>query len=639
MELSSVFRSAARALVLPVMLAGATAAGAAGGCTCFRGSLDELRCETDADCTDGRVCREAMSGQLYCVFEDGGVVPDSGARDSGLDAGTDSGPVACTGDLDCTPMNTACRTWSCDTVAGVCVSTDAVDGTTCGDALFCTNPDTCTNGLCGGPTRDCSVVENQCNGSMCSEAAAACLPVPLTATACDDGATCTTDACAAGTCVGTPNEALCGAAEICDPGAYAGTGCGAVPDNLAVTCTGPQPAGTPGSCAVSLDSSGTPIPGEAARITCTAVPQPVQMFFDDFGTGAGSFAAGWSPTGTGTPTTNSDLGGNPAAVAVNGTAWSSDIVLPSVAGLSVLCLDFDVAQQGANGGELIEWRAEFDMAGFSSPIFSLDFGSWETNATIQAFNRNVCVNVTPGAATARLRLEMTNGDHKVYVDNVRVTGLAAPFTTPPGGGPDSFDTPPFMGTLPGWMTVSGTPTTTTLGVNNVLLADNTSFTISRVVDGSACDVVDVDFDFGRDNTDLGETLTFSVVVEGTTTLMVEFFDFLGGAWNVDGALLPWFGLRRITDLLPAAIRSASLEMRFALTSDSGGKIVYADEFVARCADLPDPTVGPLTDNGDGTYAVPVDSTAPVRAVVTCTWNTSDGDGPLDGTGSTTFSVP
>ena len=33
---------------------------------------------------------------------------------------------------------------------------DKPNGTPCNDGLFCTNPDTCTGGICGGPSRDCS---------------------------------------------------------------------------------------------------------------------------------------------------------------------------------------------------------------------------------------------------------------------------------------------------------------------------------------------------------------------------------------------------------------------------------------------------------------------------------------------------
>ena len=43
-----------------------------------------------------------------------------------------------------------------------------VAGTACSDGQFCTTPDTCTGGACGGAARDCSD-PNPCTADSCNE--------------------------------------------------------------------------------------------------------------------------------------------------------------------------------------------------------------------------------------------------------------------------------------------------------------------------------------------------------------------------------------------------------------------------------------------------------------------------------------
>jgi hypothetical protein len=73
-----------------------------------------------------------------------------------------------------------------------CADPATVDGRPCDDGLFCTAGEQCSGGTCGGGTaRNCEFVEDQCNGSTCTEELG-CQPVasPL-GTNCDDGSACT----------------------------------------------------------------------------------------------------------------------------------------------------------------------------------------------------------------------------------------------------------------------------------------------------------------------------------------------------------------------------------------------------------------------------------------------------------------
>jgi len=65
------------------------------------------------------------------------------------------------------------------------------DGTVCDDGLYCTNPDTCTAGVCGGPSADCSDFTNQCNLGFCNEDNDRCeYALKETSHPCDNGLYC-----------------------------------------------------------------------------------------------------------------------------------------------------------------------------------------------------------------------------------------------------------------------------------------------------------------------------------------------------------------------------------------------------------------------------------------------------------------
>jgi hypothetical protein len=367
------------------------------------------------------------------------------------------------------------------------------------------------------------------------------------------------------------------------------------------------------------------IDGEAARIACVADPMPVTMFRDDFNDA--SLDAPWTAT-LGTPTTDSTLG--TAAASAFGANWAADVTR-SVAGLNVVCVDFDVAQANADNFERIRWDVAFDAGAFAT-VFDLNFFTWEGVATTFAYNRNVCVSVPGGASTVTWRLRLDSGNRRVWVDNVVLSGLAAPYTVPANGGPDD------MGTVAGWSFLGGgAPYIGVNGGSSAMFAEGEMFTATRgVIDASACDVLDVDFDFGFSGTlDAGDDVRLQVSVDGGAFTDVEFLDLAVGAWNVDDVLLPWFGLRRVTATVPGAAGAASVVFRFTLEADDAAERVWVDNFVVRCADLAAPVVGAVVDTGAGGYSVSLTAPVPEDVLLTCVWATTD-DGPLTATDTESF---
>jgi cysteine-rich repeat protein len=133
--------------------------------------------------------------------------------------------VECLSDVTCNDGN-ACTTDACS--GGSCshVSNTA----SCDDGLFCNGADACSAGTC-------SVHAGfSCGGGTpyCSEAADACVQC-LSAADCNDGNTCTTDACNGGVCSRVNNTAscsdglFCNGADTCSAGScsvHAGDPCG-----------------------------------------------------------------------------------------------------------------------------------------------------------------------------------------------------------------------------------------------------------------------------------------------------------------------------------------------------------------------------------------------------------------------------
>jgi hypothetical protein len=127
----------------------------------------------------------------------------------------------------------------------------ADDGTECNDGLYCTDPDVCTQGVCGGTQRDCSEVFDDCYYGQCDEASSSCVegdPRPPTED-CDDYDPCT-------------DNGKCNGAGICRIEGY----CDEIVD---AACTAPaveylplDPGAT--DCRFGLDRLGVQVQVDAA---------------------------------------------------------------------------------------------------------------------------------------------------------------------------------------------------------------------------------------------------------------------------------------------------------------------------------------------------------------------------------------
>lgn len=225
--------------------AGACAGGAARSCAdadvCTTDSCNETedRCDNLLTPVPGA---EGPRGAANCSD---GVDNDC---DRATD-GADSDCIACTSNAQCNDGN-PCTTDRCQ--SGACVNTPVANGTACDDGLYCTNPDTCTAGVCGGPARDCSSAGGPCMVGRCDEAGDRCYGVPQPdGTSCEDGLYCTTgDTCASGACIAGPARDCSALSGPCATGRCdeAGDRCVADPRPNGTTCDDGLYCTTPDTC-------------------------------------------------------------------------------------------------------------------------------------------------------------------------------------------------------------------------------------------------------------------------------------------------------------------------------------------------------------------------------------------------------
>jgi hypothetical protein len=379
-------------------------------------------------------------------------------------------------------------------------------------------------------------------------------------------------------------------------------GSGPVPLALTLDCPSPASPGAAASCALRLSArAGLGVAGEAEHLTCVAIPGPVTLFADDFE--EGSLAPAWT-TLQGSPETASLEGGE--AAFADEDDWDAAVTL-AVTGLSQVCVDFDVAQGNANNQERIRWEVSFD-GGAGSTLFDLDFKSWKAAGTLVGFNRNACAIVPAGSAAATLRLRMESDDRPIWVDNVIVVGVAAPFVA-------LVDEP--FADLQAWTVVGGVaPFTTDFSGSSALFAEAQSFVATRAaLDVTSCDVVDTDFSFGFEGSpDAGDSIELEISSDGGPFLPLETLD-LGGAWDAKDTPLAWLGLRRTV-----GSGASSLQYRFTLSSDDAMEGVAVDDFEVGCANLPEPALAPVVDALGGDYQLSLTSTIPASVRVVCTWS-------------------
>ena len=122
-----------------------------------------------------------------------------------------SNPVVCSALDSCHAVGT------CVPATGKCSNPVAPDNTPCSDGNLCTQTDTCVAGTCvGSNPATCTALDACHSAGTCNPTTGACSnPVAPDNTPCGDGNLCTqTDACVAGTCVGS-NPVVCPYAPQC----------------------------------------------------------------------------------------------------------------------------------------------------------------------------------------------------------------------------------------------------------------------------------------------------------------------------------------------------------------------------------------------------------------------------------------
>ncbi|MBW2459361.1 MAG: hypothetical protein JRI68_33015 [Deltaproteobacteria bacterium] len=150
-------------------------------------------CATQADTSDGSSGSSGTGGQ-------------GGTTSSGMGGTTSSGTGGSTGacETDCSQIQAPqCQVAQCNTQNGQCEVVADEDGTSCDDGVFCSVDDACAAGLCvGGPENDCGMAPAECEEIVCDEQSQACSTNALSNGAsctptdlCQENATCTNGLC------------------------------------------------------------------------------------------------------------------------------------------------------------------------------------------------------------------------------------------------------------------------------------------------------------------------------------------------------------------------------------------------------------------------------------------------------------
>ncbi len=215
---------------------------------------------TPLNCDDGNVCNGVETCDPITGCQSGSpLVCDDGDPCNGDETcnpivGCQPGPP-----IDCSALDDACHEGVCNSATGLCEASPT-PGASCDDGNACTTSDLCdAGGSCVGTTVNCDDAL-YCNGVESCDPAIGC--VAGTPPNCDDGVACTTDACdeATDSCAHTPvNSACddglhCNGVETCDPalGCQAGT-----PPNCndGVSCTDDACDEATDSCTHAPDNS------------------------------------------------------------------------------------------------------------------------------------------------------------------------------------------------------------------------------------------------------------------------------------------------------------------------------------------------------------------------------------------------
>lgn len=178
----------------------------------------------------------------------------SGPVDAGSDAPPpiDGGP--CTKAEDCTAFNDPCNAGTC--INGSCAKTPANNFASCDDGLFCTENDSCQDGVCVGGTPKICKSSDSCHLGVCDEALDTCKTIPGNDGApCDDMNTCTySGKCMSGACVqGNPVDCSVFDGQCTTGVCIPGVGCAPQPANEGGACDD----GMGGQCSFGQCSAGS----------------------------------------------------------------------------------------------------------------------------------------------------------------------------------------------------------------------------------------------------------------------------------------------------------------------------------------------------------------------------------------------
>lgn len=154
-------------------------------------SLTRLADHVSTEVADSVTLEAVEEGDVYVYVE--GVTFGGEAENAGCETTTVAQPSATVG----VTLQTA--------GAFDCEAPDTEDGSPCDDGLFCTVGETCQDGSCqGGRARNCSALADDCSAAACDETQGCQVTPVADDTPCDDGLFCTeNDSCQEGLCVGS----------------------------------------------------------------------------------------------------------------------------------------------------------------------------------------------------------------------------------------------------------------------------------------------------------------------------------------------------------------------------------------------------------------------------------------------------
>ncbi len=172
-------------------------------------------CQAASECDDNNQCTSDDCNWGVCEHT---LLPDGTGCDDGAWCTTaDSCQAAACGGAprDCSSLDDACHSGTCDEQVDACIVAEKPDDTPCDDGLFCTLDDVCAAGVCTGDHRDCSGLSDACHDGVCDDGSNACVAIEKdNGTPCSDGLYCTTgDQCTGGACSGDQRD--CDDLDVC----------------------------------------------------------------------------------------------------------------------------------------------------------------------------------------------------------------------------------------------------------------------------------------------------------------------------------------------------------------------------------------------------------------------------------------